>query len=146
MGSVSLMAGKLDPPEAEKRRVARPEAVTVVFGVALPLVLVFFLFGDQVASIAAGSLVWQGVTTVQGTYASSCSLLYIFCRVVASVSCFFLSFAEAQAPAIRHHSNMRMAGLTTGSSAGSSRRTSTRHRASAGTKSRSAGSRRRSRF
>jgi xyloglucan fucosyltransferase len=98
MGSVCVMDGKLDPPKAEKRRMVHLGVVTVVvFGVALPLVLVFFLFGDQVASIAASSLVWQGVTTVQGTYAPSlaCSLLYIFCRVVASVSCFFLSFCQS---------------------------------------------------
>jgi hypothetical protein len=58
---------------------------------ALPLMLVFYLLGDQVASIAARSLVWQDVT-VPSTYAPLAA--YIFCRAMASVSYFFLSFAE----------------------------------------------------
>jgi hypothetical protein len=53
--------------------------------------LVFYLLGDQVASIAARSLVWQDVT-VPSTYAPLAA--YIFCRAMASVSYFFLSFAE----------------------------------------------------
>jgi hypothetical protein len=66
MDSFGVKDGKQDPPDAKKRRVVRPGVFTIVFVLALPLVLVFFLFGDQVASITAGSLVWQDVN-VQGT-------------------------------------------------------------------------------
>lgn len=59
MDADKLREGVRDPPEAKKRRLARPGAVTVVFLVALPLLLVFFLFGDRAASIVADSLVWQ---------------------------------------------------------------------------------------
>ncbi|GJN29313.1 hypothetical protein PR202_gb17531 [Eleusine coracana subsp. coracana] len=65
------MDGKLDPPDAEKRRVARPGAFTVVFLLALPLALVFFLFGDQAASIAAGYFAWLPMSMQNSRNASS---------------------------------------------------------------------------
>jgi xyloglucan fucosyltransferase len=61
MGSVRAVQGERDPSqEAEKRRPSGLGTVTVVFLLALPLLLLFFLFGDRaVASIAADYPVWQ---------------------------------------------------------------------------------------
>lgn len=48
------MEGVIDSPDAEKRRPRRPGTITAVFLVALPLLLVVFLFRD----IAADALLW----------------------------------------------------------------------------------------
>ncbi|XP_062233276.1 probable fucosyltransferase 7 [Phragmites australis] len=72
MGSVRAIEGERVPPVAGKRRAAVPGAVTVVFLLALPLAIVFLLFGDRAASsIAAGSLVWQRVEEQYSGNASS---------------------------------------------------------------------------
>ncbi|TVU12085.1 hypothetical protein EJB05_45712, partial [Eragrostis curvula] len=68
---VGVIGGKRDPPQAEKRRMARPVAVTVVFVLALPLVFLFLFFGDRAASIAASSLVWQRLSLQSSRNASS---------------------------------------------------------------------------
>jgi hypothetical protein len=53
---LSVRWGEARFAEGEKCKLASPGAFTIVFIVALPLLLVFFLFSDQVASIAARSL------------------------------------------------------------------------------------------
>jgi xyloglucan fucosyltransferase len=63
MDSARAIKGERDLPEAEKRRPTVPGTVTAVFLLSLPLLLLFFLFGDRaVASIAGDSLVRQQST------------------------------------------------------------------------------------
>ncbi|XP_025813919.1 galactoside 2-alpha-L-fucosyltransferase-like isoform X2 [Panicum hallii] len=73
MGSVRAVQGERDPSqEAEKRRPSGLGTVTVVFLLALPLLLLFFLFGDRaVASIAADYPVWQRFKVQSSGNASS---------------------------------------------------------------------------
>ncbi|KAG0513411.1 hypothetical protein BDA96_10G099900 [Sorghum bicolor] len=60
MDSARAIKGERDLPEAEKRRPTVPGTVTAVFLLSLPLLLLFFLFGDRaVASIPRDSLVRQ---------------------------------------------------------------------------------------
>jgi xyloglucan fucosyltransferase len=60
MDSARAIKGERDLPEAEKRRPTDLGTVTAVFLLWMPLLLLFFLFGDRaVASIAGDSLVWQ---------------------------------------------------------------------------------------
>ncbi|KAL6606865.1 hypothetical protein ACP70R_042518 [Stipagrostis hirtigluma subsp. patula] len=75
MASVrAIEEGERAPPEAGKRRgrLASPGIITVVFVLALPPLLLFFLFSDQAASsLTAGSLVWQRVKEQWSNIASS---------------------------------------------------------------------------
>ncbi|WVZ81993.1 hypothetical protein U9M48_029310 [Paspalum notatum var. saurae] len=75
MDSASAMKAAGDLPEAEKRRPTGLGTVTVVFLLALPLLLLsFFLFRDRaVASIAADSLVWHRAQLQGSGNASSSS-------------------------------------------------------------------------
>lgn len=67
MDSAKAIKGARDVPEAEKRRPTGLGTVTAVFLLSLPLLLLLFLFGDRVASIAGDSLVWQRAE-VQSSY------------------------------------------------------------------------------
>ena len=67
MDSAKATKGERDLPETEQRRPTGLGTVTAVFLLSLPLLILFFLFGDRaVFSIAGDSLVWQR-TGVQST-------------------------------------------------------------------------------
>ncbi|XP_066378083.1 putative fucosyltransferase 10 [Miscanthus floridulus] len=72
MDSAKATKGERDLPETEKRRPTGLGTVTAVFLLSLPLLILFFLFGDRaVASIAGDSLVWQRTGVQSSGNASS---------------------------------------------------------------------------
>lgn len=81
MDSIRAIKGERDLPEAEKRRPTGLGTVTAVFLLSLPLLLLFFLFGDRaVASIAGDSLDWQRAE-VQSTCSFDLSLSTRICCI-----------------------------------------------------------------